>query len=57
MRWEPLSVPSRISVELVEEANSGDTPRLECPREDTDIRLLADKAKPASVTVCEDDLG
>ena len=54
---EPPSVPSRISVVLVEEANSGDTPRLECPREDHDIRLLAGEAKPVSVTVCEDDLG
>ena len=53
---EPPSVPSRISVVLVEEAKSGDTPRLECPREDNDIRLLAGEAKPASVTVCEDDL-
>ena len=54
---EPPSVPSRISVVLVEEANSGETPRLECPHEDKDIRLLAGEAKPASVTVCEDDLG
>ena len=54
---ESPSVPSRISVVLVEAASSGDTPRSECPREDTDIRLLAGKAKPASVTVCEDDLG
>ena len=56
----PLSVPSRISVVLallVEEANSGDTPRLGCPREDNDIWLLAGGAKPASMTVCEDDLG
>ena len=34
----PPSVPSRISVVLVEEANSGDN----------DIWLLADGAKPAS---------
>ena len=42
---------------LVEEAISGDTPRLEFQSEDTYIRLLAGKAKPASVTICEDDLG
>ena len=53
----PPSVPSRISVVLVEEANSGDTPRLGCPREDNDIWLLAGGAKPASMTVCKDDLG
>ena len=36
----PPSVPSRMSVVLVEEANSGDTPRLGCPCEFSDIRLL-----------------
>ena len=40
---ESPSVPSRISVV--------------CPREDTDIRLLAGEAKPARVTIFEDDLG
>ena len=49
---EPPSVPSRISVVLVEETKAGGTPRLGCPREDQDIRLLAGVAKPASVTVC-----
>ena len=49
---EPQSVPSRISVVLVEEA--GGTPRLGCPRVDQDLRLLAGMAKPASVTACED---
>ena len=53
----PPSVPSRISVVLVEEANAGGTPRLVCPREDQDLRLLAGVAKPASVSVCEDSLG
>ena len=53
---EPLSVPSRISVVLVEEVNSGDTPCLECPHKNINIRLLAGEAKPASVTGCEDDL-
>ena len=42
---------------LVEEAKAGGTPRLGCPREDQDIRLLAGVAKPSSVTVCEDSLG
>ena len=51
---EPQSVPSRISVVLVEKANSGGTPRLGCPCVDQDIRLLAGVAKPASVTVCDD---
>ena len=48
---EPPSVPSRISVVLVEEAKAGGTPRLGCPRVDQDIWLLAGVAKPASVTV------
>ena len=51
------SVPSRISVVLVEEVNAGGTPRLGCPRDDQNIRLLVGVAKPASVTVCEDSLG
>ena len=51
---EPQSVPSRISVVLVEEAKVGGTPCLGCPRVDQDLRLLAGVAKPASVTVCED---
>ena len=42
---------------LVEEANAGGIPRLGCPHEDQDMRLLAGVAKPASVTVCEDSLG
>ena len=51
---EPQSVPSRISVVLVEEAKVGGTHMLQCPRVDQDLRLLAGVAKPARVTVCED---
>ena len=53
----PPSVPSRISVVLVEEAKAGGTPRLDCPSDDQDIRLLAGVAKPASVTFYDDILG
>ena len=53
----PPSVPSQISVVLVDEAKAGGTPRLVCPRDDQDIRLLAGVAKPASVTVYDDSLG
>ena len=41
---------------LVEEAKAGGTPRLECPRDDQDIRSLAGVAKPVSVTVYDDSL-
>ena len=51
---EPQSAPSWISVVLVEEVKVGVAHRVECPRLDQDIRLLAGVAKPASVTVCED---
>ena len=51
---EPQSVPSRISVVLVEEAKVGGFKGLQCPRVDQDLRLLAGVAKPASVAVCED---
>ena len=51
---EPQSVPTRISVVLVEEAKSGSAHRVECSRVDQDLRLLAGMAKPASVTVYED---
>ena len=44
----PPSVPSRVSVVLVEEAKAEGTPCLGCPREDQDMRLLAGVAKPAS---------
>ena len=53
----PRSVPSRISVVLVEEAKAGGTPRQECPRDDQDRRSLAGVAKPASVTVYDESLG
>ena len=53
----PPSVPSQILVVLVDEANTGGTPRLRCPRDDQDIRLLTGVAKPASVTVYDDSLG
>ena len=53
----PPSVPSRISVMLVEEAKAEGTPCLGCPREGQDMRLLAGVAKPASGTVCIDSLG
>ena len=53
----PPSVPSRISVVLVDEAKAGGTPRLGCPRDHQDIRLLAGVAKPASVTFYDDSLG
>ena len=39
---------------LVEEAKVGGTQCLGCPCVDQDLRLLAEVAKPASVTVCED---
>ena len=50
---EPQSVPSRISMMLVEEAKVRGTECLGCPRVDQDLRLLAGVTNPASVTVCE----
>ena len=47
---EPQSVPSRVSVVLVEEAKVKETECLVSPRVDKDPRLLADVASPASVT-------
>ena len=41
-------------VVLVEEAKVGGAQRVQCPRVDQDLRLVAGVAKPASVTVCED---
>ena len=46
---EPQSVPTRISVVLVEEAKSGGAHRVGCSLVDQDLRLLA-----GMVTVCED---
>ena len=51
---KPQSVPSRISVVLVEEAKVRGTKCLECPRVDQDLRLLAGVVNPACATVCED---
>ena len=50
---EPQSVPSRISVVLVEEAKVRVTECLVSSRVDKDRRSLAGVASPASVTVCE----
>ena len=51
---EPQLAPTRISVVLVEEAKVGGAHRMECPRVDRDLRLLAGMVKPARVTVCRD---
>ena len=51
---EPQSVPSWISVVLVEEAKVGGAQTMQCPCVDQDLRLLAGVVKPASMTVCED---
>ena len=45
----PQSVPSRISVVLVDEADAGGTPGRECPCEY--MRPLAGTTKPSSGTV------
>ena len=50
----PKPVPSRISMVLAEEAKVRDAQRVQCPRVDQYLRLLAGKAKPARVTVCDD---
>ena len=47
----PWSVPSRISVVLVDGTMAGDTPGRECPREDRDWRPQAGVMRPASVSV------
>ena len=49
----PQSVPARVSVVLVEEAKVGGAGKLQCPRVDQDLRLLAGMTKLASVTVAE----
>ena len=51
---EPQSVPSRISVVLAEEVKVGGAQRVQRPRADQDLWLLAGEAKPARVTVCDD---
>ena len=47
----PRSVPSRISVGLVDGSMAGDTLGRECPREDRDLRPQAGVTKPAGVSV------
>ena len=53
----PRSVPSRISVVLVDGTIAGDTPGRECPREDGFWRLRAGKTRPANVSVGGGDAG
>ena len=53
----PRSVPSRISVVLVDGTMAGDTPRRECPREDLDLRPRAGVTRPAGVSVGGDNDG
>ena len=53
----PRSVPSRISVVLVDGTKAGGTPGRECPREDRDLRPLAGVTRPAGVSVCGGDVG
>ena len=53
----PQSVPSRISVVLVDGTRAGGTPGRECSREDRDLRPLAGMTRPAGVTVCDDGIG
>ena len=52
----PQSVPSRISVVMVEETEVRCAERLASVPEDKDVRLLARVACPAGVTVCEDGI-
>ena len=47
-------VPSRISALLAEEVKVGGAQRVQRPRVDQDLRLLAREAKPARVMVCDD---
>ena len=47
----PQSVPSRISVVLVDGTMAGDTRGRECPREDRDWRPRAGVTRPAGVSV------
>ena len=53
----PRSVPSRISVVLVDGTMAGDTPGRECPRKDGFWRPRAGKTRPASVSVGGGDAG
>ena len=49
----PQLVPSRILVVLAEEVKVGGAQGVQRPHVDQDLRLLAGKAKPAKVTVCD----
>ena len=51
------SVPSRISVVLVDGTMAGDTPARECPLEDRDLRQQAGVTRPAGVSVCGGNAG
>ena len=53
----PRSVPSRISVVLVDGTMAGDTPGWECPREDGNWRPRAGETRPAGVSVGGGDAG
>ena len=53
----PRSVPSWISVVLVDGTMAGDTPGRECPREDGFWRLRAGETRPAGVSVGGGDAG
>ena len=53
----PRSVPSRISVVLVDGTMAGDTPGRECPREDGNRRPRAGETKLAGVYVGGGDAG
>ena len=53
----PRSVPSRISVVLVDGTITGDTPGRECPRDDSDWRPRAGETKPVGVSVGGSDAG
>ena len=53
----PRSVPSRISVVLVDGTTAGDTPGRECPREDEFWRPRAGETRPAGVSVGGGDAG
>ena len=53
----PQSVPSRISIVLVDGTMAGDTPGRECPREDEYWRPRAGETRPAGVSVGGGDAG
>ena len=53
----PRSVPSRISIVLVDGTMAGDTPGRECPREDEYWRPRAGETRPAGMSVGGGDAG